>query len=216
MQKTLALEYNSQREQITIPEYGRHIQKLIEFAKTQEDKQKRQETVEQIIALILQMNPQNNNVEEYVERLWKHVYRISNYELDVTAPGGITMAKAEEAETIAPLHYPQNEYNHRHYGNNVQVLIDKAIKVEDEEKRQEFTGVIAAYMKLAYRTWNKEHFVNDEIIKADIERMSGGKLTLTDEFNISNLNYRSKNRNNRKSNNRPKSRHTGGKRQRKR
>ena len=81
--KLYALEYNSDRENLTISEHGRHVQKLINHAMTIEDRAKRQSFVESVVNLMHQMNPQTKNVAEYKERLWKHAFRISNYQLDV-------------------------------------------------------------------------------------------------------------------------------------
>lgn len=213
MQRTIALEYNSQRENLEIPEYGRHIQKLVNYATTIDDKAKRQEAAASIVHMMLQMNPQNKNVEEYIERLWKHIFRISDYKLDIEAPEGIDTSKPNTDSTLESLAYPQKEYNHRHYGHSVQVLIEKAITMEDPEKKEEFTRIIAAYMKLAYRTWNREHYVNDEIIKTDISVLSEGKLQLGEEYTINNL-QNNKGRNSKGRHSRSNSRHSGGRRQR--
>lgn len=216
MQRTIALEYNSQRDNLEIPEYGRHIQKLVQYATTLDDTEEKQKAVEYIIHMMLQMNPQNKNVEEYIERLWKHVFRISDYKLDVKAPEGIDVSKDTMDKKPATLHYPQKEYNHRHYGHSVQVLIEKAIAMEDPEQKEQFTRIIAAYMKLAYRTWNREHYVNDEIIKTDISTLSEGKLALSEDYNINNLQGNTKSRNSGGKRGKAHSKHTGGRRQRRR
>lgn len=187
MENTLALEYNSQRPDLEISEYGRHIQKLVKFAKTIEKDDERQEFVEQLIHLMHQMNPQAKNMDDYIQKLWRHVFRIANYELNVTPPEGVATEPIAKEAIELKLHYPQSEFNHRHYGHNVQVLIDKAIEMEDEAKRNDFTKVIAAYMKLAYNTWNKEHHVNDDIIRNDISILSKGKLKLEEDYNINVL-----------------------------
>ena len=46
---------------------------------------------------------------------------------------------------------------------------------------------IAAYMKLAYKTWNREHYVSDEVIKTDLAALSGGLIVLPEEQNLSGL-----------------------------
>ena len=114
-----ALEYNSERENLIISEHGRHVQKLINHAITIEDRSKRQRFVESVVNLMHQMNPQTKNVAEYKERLWKHVFRISDYKLDVDAPDGVLITKPSEDKRVANLGYPKMEKRFRHYGRNV-------------------------------------------------------------------------------------------------
>ena len=181
------LEYNSSRAELTISEHGRHVQKLIKHAKTIADKEERQAFIEEVIDLMHQMNPQNKNVQEYRLRLWRHMFRIADYDIDVTPPDGVSSTEQGVEEQRVDLPYPQKEFRFRHYGNTIQLMVSKAIAMEDEEKRQEFSEVIAAYMKLAYRTWNREHYVNDEIIKNDLVKISKGKLELPVDFKIGNI-----------------------------
>lgn len=181
------LEYNSSRENLTISEHGRHVQKLIKHAKTIADKEERQAFIEEVIDLMHQMNPQNKNVQEYRLRLWRHMFRIADYEIDVAAPEGVSSTSQEEEKDVVTLAYPQSEFRFRHYGYTIQLMVQKAIAMEDEEKKQEFAVVIAEYMKLAYRTWNREHYVNDEIIKGDLVKLSKGQLKLDENHIIGNI-----------------------------
>lgn len=181
------LEYNSSRENLTISEYGRHVQKLIKHAKTIEDREERQAFVESIIDLMHQMNPQNKNVAEYRLRLWRHLFRIADYDIDVTAPDEVSTSRTEAQVEKITMKYPQSEFRYRHYGNTIQLMIEKAKEMEDEDMKKSFTQVIASYMKLAYRTWNREHYVNDEIIKGDLVKLSKGQLKLDDDYNIGNV-----------------------------
>ena len=181
------LEYNSSRENLIISEYGRHVQKLIMHAKTIEDKEERQAFVEAIIDLMHQMNPQNKNVAEYRLRLWRHLFRIADYEIDVTPPAEVSTSRPESQSNQVRLKYPQSEFRYRHYGNTIQLMIEKAKGMEDEEMKSAFTEVIASYMKLAYRTWNREHYVNDEIIKGDLVKLSKGALRLDENYVIGNV-----------------------------
>jgi hypothetical protein len=175
------MEYNSQKEELIIPEYGRNIQILIQHAKTIENKELRQRFVEKIIDLMHQMNPQNRNMEDYRDKLWKHLFRIAKYEIDVVPPSGQAPGAEEANKKPEPVPYPSSGSRFRHYGNNVQRLIKSALEMEPGPKRDSFVKVIGSYMKLAYRTWNKEHFVSDEVIKSDLEAMSDLRLTLKEE-----------------------------------
>ncbi len=183
----LNMEYNSQRELLVIPEYGRNVQRLILHAKTIDDDEKRQAFVERMIDLMYQMHPQNRNIEDYKEKLWKHIFRIAEYDLKVTPPSGIIPTPEDIYKRPEVVPYPKSEARFRHYGNNVTQLIKKAITMEEGPIRDGFTKVIGSYMKLAYKTWNREHFVSDEVIKNDLLTLSEGNLILAEEISIDNL-----------------------------
>lgn len=178
------MEYNSQKDQLIISEYGRNVQNLIEYAKTIEEDEKRQVFVEGLVDLMHQMNPSHKNNAEYREKLWRHLFRIANYEINVTPPIGETPSPDSKHFIPSRLEYPENQKRFRHYGLNVKELLKKAQIMEDEEMKAEFLIVIASYMKLAYRTWNQDHYISDEIIKSDIVSMSDGKLSLPDDLTI--------------------------------
>ncbi|MBN8679418.1 MAG: DUF4290 domain-containing protein [Chitinophagales bacterium] len=175
----LDIEYNTERPGIRFPEYGRSIQEMIQHAITLESPQKRQKTVESIVGLMIQLGPQGNrNMDDYREKLWNHVFALANYELDVTPPPGIVIRREEDRPKPEPLGYLNSATRMRHYGNSVHALIQKAIEMPDGPKKEGFVEVIASYMKLAYKTWNKEHYVSDDIVKEDLEILSDGQLSL--------------------------------------
>ena len=60
-------------------------------------------------------------------------------------------------------------------------MIQKAITLEDPKKKMAFAVIIASYMKMAFKNWNKEHYVSDEIIKEDLFNMSKGVLEIPEE-----------------------------------
>lgn len=183
----LNMEYNSAKEELIIPEYGRNIQEMIKYAKTIEDDKYRQAFIERIVDLMLQMAPQSRNMEDYRDKLWKHVFRIADYELNVDPPKGDRPSKEEAQKRPDMIGYPVTEARYRHYGHNVQELIKKALAMEPGPKRHGFVRTIAAYMKLAYRTWNQEHYVSDEVIKEDLRSLSNGELSMDSDEPVSNL-----------------------------
>lgn len=182
------LEYNSQKEGLLYPEYGRNIQAMIELAKSEGDLDKRQLMVEAIVNLMYQMNPQSKNVDDYKEKLWKHVFHISNYNLGgVLPPSGIHPTPEDVVKRPERIKYPASGARYRHYGNNLHELISRALAMEDPDMRAGMVNTIGAYMKLAYRTWNREHYVSDDIIKADLESLSNGQLRLDEDVAIDKL-----------------------------
>lgn len=177
-------EYNSQRDILTIPEYGRHIQKMIDYAKSIEDPAKRQRTAEAIIDLMNQMVPQGKQEEDYTDKLWKHFFRIADYEIDVLPPSGQKPEKHEIKRDLDSLPYSQSDLKYRHYGKNVNTMIARAMEMEDGPIKDGFIHTIASYMKLAYKNWNKDHYVSDDNIVTDIAIMSHNQLNLPDGSNL--------------------------------
>ena len=174
----LDLEYNSSRDKLRIPEYGRHVQNMVRHARTIEDDAMRQQFIETVVDLIMQMHPQNRNLEDYRDKMWKHVFRIAEYDLEVMPPNGEIPTYEGRRKKPDPIPYPINNPKFRHYGHNVLKLIAKAIEMPDGEKKEGFVRVIGSYMKLAYKTWNREHFVSDELILEDLGTLSNGELSI--------------------------------------
>jgi hypothetical protein len=170
----LDIEYNTERPHIQFPEYGRSLQEMIQHAKSIESRPLRQKTVEYIISLMFQLGPQGHrNMDDYREKLWNHIFAVSNYELDVTPPPGIAIRREEDRARPEPLGYPNSATRMRHYGNSIPALIKKAIEMPDGVKKEGFVEVIASYMKLAYKTWNKEHYVSDDVVKDKLAAGAG-------------------------------------------
>lgn len=186
-------EYNSERPNLIIPEYGRHIQKMIEYTKTIEDPKKRQRSAEAIIDLMNQMVPQGRQEEDYVDKLWKHFFRIAEYQIDVTPPSGKKPEQHDLAKDLSTLPYSQTDLKYRHYGKNVNTMIARAIEMEDGPIKDGFIHTIASYMKLAYKNWNKDHYVSDDNIVTDIHIISEGRLSIPDGSNLDLLGNSAKN-----------------------
>lgn len=184
--ETNNMEYNSLRVDLIMPEYGRNVQKLVNHARTIEDDEFRQKFVERVVELMYQMNPQSKNVLEYREKLWKHVFHIGEYDLRITTPNG------EIPQPVADyipeqMEYPEENRRYRHYGFNVQRMINKAMGMEAGLKRDAFVEVIGNFMKLAYKNWNSNHYVSDENIKNDLKVLSNNELSLADDASLDGL-----------------------------
>ncbi len=205
------MEYNTEREGLIMPEYGRHVQDLVDYAVTIKDDKKRQDVVEQIIILMENINPNSTNVGDYEHKLWDHLFIISDFKLDCQSP--YPKPTPEEIyKKPDKFPYPNQKIKHRHYGKNVERMIKKAVNMEDEEKQEAYTEVIASFMKRTYTNYTKDG-VNDEIIKEDLVRLSDGELSLDDDQRIivkrarnahnsnNNNNNRGKRKNYRKNNN---------------
>jgi hypothetical protein len=183
------MEYNSEKDLLILPEYGRNIQMMVQFVKTIEDKAERQAYAEKVIGLMNQMNPQNRSNEDQQAKLWKHLFQIADFDIDIDPPEGLDVSKETAMKKPEHVGYPTTDTNYRHYGHNIQELIKRAVEMPDGLKRKGFIEVIGAYMKLAYRTWNKDHFVSDDNIKSDLKALSKGKLELDSHISLDHLTH---------------------------
>lgn len=170
------LEYNAERPHLIIPEYGRHLQKLIDQAKEISDRDERNKAAKYIIGVMGTLNPHLRDVPDFQHKLWDQLFIMSDFQLDVDSPYPIPsremlMQKPER------LGYPQNFPKYRFYGNNIKYMIDVANKWEDGELKSALIKVIANHMKKSYLSWNKDS-VKDEVIFEHLYEMSGGRINL--------------------------------------
>ncbi len=181
------IEYTSQKEPLIIAEYGRNIQKLVQHCKGIEDKEERQRFAEAVIKLMSQIVPQQHTKTDYNDKLWKHFFRLAEFDIDVTPPSGEMPVATKTIIEPQQVNYPTRNRTHRHYGIQIKDLIKKAIEMEDGEKKTEFVKIIGSFMKMAYKNWNREHYVSDEIIMGDLISISEGKLKIDENVSLDGL-----------------------------
>ncbi len=155
-------------------EYGRHIQRMVEHVLTIEDRQTRQQQAQVVIELMGFLNPHLKNVEDFRHLLWDHLFFVSDFKLDVDCPYPIPTRETYKQKPD-PLPYPKRKPRYSHLGKNLEIIINKALKEENPEKRVGFANAIAYYMKLAYSNWHKE-LVHDDGIRAELNIITDGKL----------------------------------------
>ncbi len=168
------MEYNTTRNHLIMKEYGRNIQKMVEFLLTIEDDMDRQRNSMAVIELMGTLNPHLKNVEDFRHKLWDHIFNISGFSLQVESPYPIPTRETLKARPER-LEYPKKYPRNRHFGKNLEMVIDKAIAEENPEKKEGFTQTVANYMKLAYSNWHKES-VHDDAIRAELSSITGSQL----------------------------------------
>jgi hypothetical protein len=171
------MEYNTTRNHLVMREYGRHIQKMIEYLVTLEDKEARQRNAHAVIELMGFLNPHLKNVEDFRHKLWDHLFLISDFKLEVASPYPIPTRETLRARP-KPLKYPKRYPRFSHLGKNLEIVIDKALAEENPDKRSGFANAVAYYMKLAYNNWHKET-VHDDAIQQELTNLTGGQLEFT-------------------------------------
>ena len=197
------MEYNTTRSKLLMPEYGRNVQRMVEYLLTIEDRATRLRNAEAVIELMGTLNPHLKVIEDDKHKLWDHLYQMTDFQLDVDSP--YPMPTREEVfQKPEVLPYPQKKISNRHLGINLENLLGKAMAEQDPEKRQGLTQAIGYYMKLAYTNWHREP-VHDDMIKNELSLLSNGLLQYeTGGFKVhfDNRNFKQGNNNNRGGGNR--------------
>ena len=180
------LLYNTERGQIIISEYGRNMQEMIRHLMEIEDRQKRTEAAQFIIQVMAQMNPQVKQSDDYVHKLWDHLYIISDYQLDVDSPfpAPQPMNGASKPQHVG---YQNHDIKYGHYGYYMAKMIEIASEREDEDMRHALAYSIANQMKRNFMEWSG-NMVNDQQIIDDLKAMSNGRLVLPDETKLNGTN----------------------------
>jgi hypothetical protein len=180
------LMYNSNRGEVIIPEYGRNIQAMIQHLMEIEDRKERTEAAHFIVSVMAQMNPQAKESNDYIHKLWDHMYIISDFQLDVDGP---FEAPAKEERHTHPHHigYQSNNIKYGHYGQYIMKMVEEICKEENEEKRKTYAYSIANQMKRDYLNWNRDN-VNDVVIIEDLKNLSDGRLCLPEDTKLISTN----------------------------
>ena len=168
------LEYNTGREKLAMPEYGRSVLKMVEHLKTIEDREKRSEQARAVIKSMEVLNPQVHTQENWEHKLWDHLYIIAGYDLDIDSPYPCPVKADFETKPVT-LPMKDTKIRAAHYGRNIEKIIDLLIDEPDGELKTTLIRNLALYMRTQYLIWNKDS-VADETIFADIEKLSGGRL----------------------------------------
>ena len=172
------LEYNTVREDLIIPEYGRHIQKMINYASSRESKEERNKLANSIISVMGNLQPHLRDVSDFQHKLWDQLFIMSDFKLDADSPFEKPSKEVLNAKP-EPLSYPQNFPKYRFYGNNIKIMIDEAVKWDDGEMKEALVLTIANHMKKCFLNWNKDS-VKDQVIFDHLYELSDSKIDIRD------------------------------------
>lgn len=173
------MEYNTERTPLIIPEYGRHIQKMIQQAVEIQDKTQRNNTAKALIAIMGNLNPHLRDVPDFQHKLWDQLFIMSDFKLDVDSPFERPTRESVKAKPRR-LKYPQRFPKYRFYGNNIFQMIEVCNSWEEGELKEGLKFSIATHMKKCFLAWNKES-VDDEVIFEHLKELSGGKINLANQ-----------------------------------
>ncbi len=169
------MDYNTTRENLIIPEYGRHIQKMVDYCMSLADEKERNEFAEIIIDVMGELNPHLRDIPDFQHKLWDQLFIMSKFQLDVKSPYPIP-TQAEVYSKPNKIAYPKEEYKYKYYGKNIRRMISVALTWEGD-KQEGLVMVIANHMKKCYLIWNKDT-VDDKTIFDHLFELSDGKIDL--------------------------------------
>ncbi len=175
---TCKLLYNTERVKLYIPEYGRNVQKMVDYIKTIEDRQKRNEQARAVIKVMEILNPAVHLQEDFEHKLWDHLFIISGFDLDVDAPYPMPAPESLN-EQPHPVPIQKKQLKAAHYGRNIENMLGLIADHEEGEVKLAMMRTLAGYMKQQYLIWNKDT-VSDVIIYQDMERLSEGRIQVPD------------------------------------
>jgi len=200
------MDYNTQRTDLKLREYGRNIQNLVAHLKTIDDKEARSRKAVTIVELMKIINPDlNKDNTENDQKVWDDLHIMSNFELEVdsefTKPDASVLNKKPDR-----LKYNSNAIKYRHYGRSVEILIDQAIAMDDPKEKEGAVVAIGRLMKSFFQAWNKEPIEDEQVLK-NIKQLSNNQLDIDIELvkelglfdsdrKSSSRNYRNKGRRN--------------------
>lgn len=179
MHENIELQYNNEREHLIIPEYGRHIQKMVNHAISIEDREERNKVAKAIIGVMGNLQPHLRDVPDFQHKLWDQLFIISKFQLEVDSPYPV-LTQEEIQQRPDPMDYPQSHPKYRFYGNNITRMINVANSWEDGDLKQALIYTVANHMKKCFLNWNKDT-VEDDVIFEHLFELSDGKIDLRGE-----------------------------------
>ena len=170
------MQYNTQREKLQMPEYGRGIQDMVMYAVSLPTKGERQRCAEAIFGVMSNMQPQMRELPDYKHRIWDHIAYISGYRLDIDYPFEINRL-GDEAQKPEPLKYPMKNIRQRQYGHLLEESLRLLGEMPEGEKRDALLALTANQMKQSLFVWNRDA-MDDMKVASDISRYTKGRVSL--------------------------------------
>lgn len=181
------LNYNTTREDLQIPEYGRNIKNMIDYAISIEDREERQKVANAIISVMGQLNPHLRDITDFTHKLWDHLFIISEDKLDVDSPyPKPEMGEADKKPELLNYSEGKRKIRYAYYGKSVSLFIKEAIEKEDPKEKELITVAVANLMKKLFLTWNKD-YVEDSVIIKHLDELSNGELRLPEGAELTSV-----------------------------
>lgn len=170
------MDYNTQRKKLSLPEYGRHIQQMVDHIAGIEDRDERNRLARSLIGIMGNLNPHLRDINDFKHKLWDHLFIMSDFKLDIDSPYPIPSVEQYQ-EKPRQIPYPNNPIKYKHYGRVIELIIEKAIAMEEGPEKEALKQMIANQMKKANIAWNKDSVLDEDIFR-DMKTLSDGALTM--------------------------------------
>ncbi|MCI7635648.1 MAG: DUF4290 domain-containing protein [Candidatus Cryptobacteroides sp.] len=181
----IILDYNTEREKLAMPEYGRNVLKMVEDVKRIEDRAKRSEQARAVVRVMEILNPQVHSADNWEQKLWDHLYIMAGYDLDVDSPYPMPSPEQRKSRPeIIPL--KKKPIKATHYGRNIESIIDLIASEPEGEMKTAMIRSLAMYMRQQYLIWNKDS-VADTTIFSDIEKLSDYRIKVPEGLTLSRI-----------------------------
>jgi len=178
-------DYNTQRRNLRLPEYGRHIQKMVQYVQNIKDRDKRNEQARTVISVLGNLNPHLRDIQDFRHKLWDHLYLIADFDLDIDSLYPVPTPQTFEEKPVA-IPYQHTPVAAMHYGRNIENMVNTIAERPDDEKKKELIANMAHYMKKQYLIWNKDT-VSDAIIFKDMIALSKGRITVDPSLKLQEM-----------------------------
>lgn len=172
------MEYNTQRPDLALPEYGRNVQNMIQFAMGLTSKDERNAAAQAIIEVMGQLNPQLRDVEDFKHKLWTHLFVMSDFQLDVDSPYEIPSRNSLDSKPEL-MEYPKGTITYGHYGKYTEQMVQAVAKMDNEVDREFYRDLMANFMKKQFLVYNN-NTVENHVIAQQLVDLSKGSLKLAD------------------------------------
>ena len=181
----IILDYNTEREKLAMPEYGRNVLKMVEDVKKIEDRAKRSEQARAVVRVMEILNPQVHSADNWEQKLWDHLYIMAGYDLDVDSP--YPMPSPEQRKSRPEIiRLKKKPIKATHYGRNIESIIDLIASEPEGEMKTAMIRSLAMYMRQQYLIWNKDS-VADTTIFSDIEKLSEYRIKVPEGLTLSRI-----------------------------
>lgn len=181
----IILDYNTEREKLAMPEYGRNVLKMVEDVKRIVDRAKRSEQARAVVRVMEILNPQVHSADNWEQKLWDHLYIMAGYDLDVDSPYPMPSPEQRKSRPeIIPL--KKKPIKATHYGRNIESIIDLIASEPEGEMKTAMIRSLAMYMRQQYLIWNKDS-VADTTIFSDIEKLSDYRIKVPEGLTLSRI-----------------------------
>lgn len=168
------MDYNSNRKKLVLPEYGRHIQQMVDHALSIEDREERMHCARSVINIMGTMFPHLRDVSDFKHKLWDHLAIMAEFKLDIDYPYDVPQPSSFNQPPLR-VPYQNKRIRYMQYGRIVEELIEKAISHENETEKKQLIQLIVSHMKKSLMAFNRDN-ATDERVFDDLKTLSGGRL----------------------------------------